>query len=101
MNWRLAPVCGLLLTSSRSPSGDGIPHLATGTFLLHRRVPSLVAIQVWAYRASTGQHREPLGFDIRGSVRVPIMDGATLGTGPLPNIQIKRVEHMPADVTPL
>ena len=89
------------LTSSRSPRGDGIPCLTTGSFLLHRSVPSLVAIQVWAYRASTGQHREPLGFDIQGSVRVPIMDGATLGTGPLPNIQIQIIQEIPAGMTPL
>jgi hypothetical protein len=56
-------------------------------------------MQVWAYRFSAGQHREPLGFDIAGCVGVPIMDRATLGTRPLPNIQLQLLQEIPADRT--
>ena len=87
------------LTSSRSPQGDGIPPPASVEFLLPRGVPSLGTMQVWSYRFSTGEHREPLGFAIQGSVRIPIVDSTAFGTGPLPNIQIKRVKKMPADRT--
>src|SRR5689334_7695229 len=88
-----------VLTSSRSPRRDGVPRLAAGIFLLHRSAPSLVPIQVWAYRASTGQGREPLGFDIQGSVGVSIMEGATLGTDPLTLVQIQLIQEIVTDRT--
>ena len=74
-------------------------HLSRGGFPASSRRAFPGSMQVWSYRLSTGEHREPLGFDIQGSVRIPIVDSTTFGTGPLPNIQIKRVKDMPADRT--
>ena len=54
-------------------------------FLLQRGVPSLTPMQVWSYRRSTGEHREPLGVCIAGGVDIPVMHRTTVGTGPLTN----------------
>ena len=74
----------LKLTSSRFPKLQGMGfHPSRGGFPASSRRAFPGSMQVWSYRFSTGEDREPLGLGITGGVDIPVMHRPTLWTGPL------------------
>ena len=58
------------------------------------------SMQVWSYRPSPGSHREPRGGltlpfsqDILGRITIAVVVRPTLGTGPLPLIEVKVLQN--------